>query len=152
MPEQGNGSTRPDQRPTEHADLLGAESAASLADLAAQKLEPAQQQDLVATVVRNLDTPKQQKDAAVAAVNALATEQRAEVADGLLGTPDRKTRQTLWYIVVATLAAAIFIFGFMAFLLLYQGKAAEGPLALATTALGGVVGLVATSPGSGRSG
>jgi hypothetical protein len=43
------------------------------------------------------------------------------------------------------------VFGAMAFLLIYQRKPAEAPLALATTALGGVVGLVATSPGSGRS-
>jgi hypothetical protein len=49
------------------------------------------------------------------------------------------------------MTAAIFVFGSMAFVLIYQGKAAEAPLALATTALGGVVGLVATSPGSGRS-
>jgi hypothetical protein len=58
----------------------------------------------------------------------------------------------LWYIVVGVMALAVFIFGSMAFVLLYQGKAAEAPLALATTALGGVVGLIATSPGSRRSG
>jgi len=40
----------------------------------------------------------------------------------------------------------------MAFVLIYQKKAAEAPLALATTALGGIVGLVATSPGSRGSG
>jgi uncharacterized membrane protein YbhN (UPF0104 family) len=69
----------------------------------------------------------------------------------VLGRPDQRTRQILWYIVAWTMAAAIFVFGAMAFVLIYQKKAAEAPLALATTALGGVVGLVATSPGSGRS-
>jgi hypothetical protein len=108
-------------------------------------------QDLAATVVQSLDTPEQKRAAAEGAVGALSTEQRQDLAESLLGRPDRKTRQNLWYIVVWTMAAAIFVFGSMAFVLIYQKKAAEAPLALATTALGGVVGLVATSPGSGRS-
>jgi hypothetical protein len=69
------------------------------------------------------------------------------LAEGVLGVPDRRTQQILWYIVVWTMVAAIFVFGTMAFVLIYQKKAAEAPLALATTALGGVVGLIATSPG-----
>jgi len=40
----------------------------------------------------------------------------------------------------------------MAFVLVYQKKAAEALLALATGALGAIVGLVATSPGSHSSG
>ena len=74
------------------------------------------------------------------------------VAETVLGSPDRKTRQILWYLVVATLTAADFVFGSMAFVLVYQKKAAEAPLALATAALGAIVGLVATSPGSRGSG
>lgn len=56
----------------------------------------------------------------------------------------------LWYIVVSTLAAAVFVFGSMAFVPVYRKKAAEAPRALVTTALGGIVGLVATSPGRRR--
>lgn len=109
---------------------------------------------LAAAVVQSLETADQQRAAAEGVVSALPTEQKQQVYDSLestLGTPDRRTRRHLWYIVVGSMVGAIFIFGVMAFVLIYQGKAAEAPLALATTALGGVVGLVATSPGSGRS-
>jgi hypothetical protein len=107
-------------------------------------------QDLAATVVQTLDTPQQQRAAAEAVVGTLPSDQQQQLAEGVLGVPDRRTQQRLWYIVVWTLVAAIFVFGAMAFVLIYQKKAAEAPLALATTALGGVVGLIATSPGSGR--
>jgi hypothetical protein len=109
-------------------------------------------QDLAATVVQSLDTPQQQRAAAEAVVGALPTEQRQQLAEGVLGIPDQRTQQNLWYIVIGVMGLAIFIFGSMAFVLLYQKKPAEAPLALATTALGGVVGLLATSPGSRRSG
>jgi hypothetical protein len=108
-------------------------------------------QGLAATVVQSLDTPQEQQAAAEGVMGTLSSQQRAQVAQSVLGTPDTKTRQRLWYVVVFTLAAAVFVFGSMAFVLVYQKKAAEAPLALATTALGGIVGLVATSPGS-RSG
>jgi len=108
-------------------------------------------QDLAASVVRGLDTPEQQKAAAEGVMSAMPVKQRQEVAQSLLGRPDKTTRQVLWYMVVSTLVLAIFVFGTMAFVLIYQKKPAEAPLALATTALGGVVGLVATSPGSGSS-
>ena len=119
---------------------------------AVQMMTPTEQQDLAAAVVRGLDTPEQQKTAAEGVVGALPVEQREQLAESVLGRPDRRTRQNLWYIVIWTLTAAIFVFGSMAFVLIYQKKAAEAPLALATTALGGVVGLVATSPGSQGSG
>jgi hypothetical protein len=109
-------------------------------------------QDLAAAVVETLDTPEQQRAAAEGVIGALPLQQRQQLAESVLGSPDQRTRQVLWYIVIWTMAAAIFVFGAMAFVLIYQGKGAEAPLALATTALGGVVGLVATSPGSGRSG
>ena len=108
-------------------------------------------QGLAATVVQGLDTPEQQKAAAEGVMSAVPLKQRQQVAQSLLGSPDKRTRQTLWYMVVSTLIGAIFVFGTMAFVLIYQKKPAEAPLALATTALGGVVGLVATSPGSGSS-
>jgi hypothetical protein len=108
-------------------------------------------QDMAAAVVRSLETPEQQRAAAEGVMGALSDEQQQQVVETVLGRPDRKTRQHLWYIVIWTMAAAIFVFGSMAFVLIYQSKAAETPLALATTALGGVVGLVATSPGAGRS-
>jgi hypothetical protein len=183
-------ATQPDVEPTAPAPGVAAarsSAAQTAAELAVDRLSPAQQQTMAATVVQNLDTPEQQKAAAEGVVGAmpaeakqdlaatvvqsldtpeqqraaaegvvatLPSEQRQQLAEGVLGlgTPDQKTQQNLWYIVVLTMAAAIFVFGSMAFVLIYQKKAAEAPLALATTALGGTVGLIATSPGSRRSG
>jgi hypothetical protein len=107
-------------------------------------------QGLAATVVQGLPSAQQQA-AAQGVLDTLSNDQRTQLAETVLGSPDRNTRKVLWYVVVSTLAAAVFVFGSMAFVLVYQKKAAEAPLALATTALGGIVGLVATSPGS-RSG
>jgi hypothetical protein len=101
---------------------------------------------VVARVIGNLSTPGQQQDAATAAVGALSPAGQQAVLTSLLGTPDPKTQRTLWYIVVSTIAAAIFVFGVLTFVLILLGKSAEAPLALATTALGGIVGLIATSP------
>jgi hypothetical protein len=114
-------------------------------------LPAAAKQELAATVVQSLDTPEQRAAAAKSALGALSAPQQAAVAESLLGSPDATTRQRLWYVVVGTMALAVFVFGSMAFVLIYQRKAAEAPLALATTALGGLVGLIATSPGSRRS-
>jgi hypothetical protein len=104
-------------------------------------------QDLAATVVRSIDSPTQQRAAAEGAVRSLSDEQRRQIVSAL-GSPDRTTRQILWYIVVSAMVGAIFVFGVMMFILVQSGKPAEAPLALATTALGGLVGLIATSPGS----
>jgi hypothetical protein len=145
---------RPGEEPTASAQAL-ADALPPTTQIAAEQavgtLTPAEQQDLAAAVVQTLDTPEQQRAAAEGVVAALPTEQRQQLAESVLGSPDQRTRQVLWYIVIWTMAAAIFVFGAMAFVLIYQRKPAEAPLALATTALGGVVGLVATSPGSGRS-
>ncbi|MER6126629.1 hypothetical protein ABT173_29240 [Streptomyces sp. NPDC001795] len=107
--------------------------------------------DLAAVLINGMNTDEQKQAAAGRAVDALKPEQRQQLARTVLGQPDARTTQVLWYIVVSTLAAAVFAFGVLAFVLIYQKKSAEAPLALATTALGGVVGLVATSPGSNRS-
>lgn len=108
-------------------------------------------QAMAATMVKGLDTSEQKQAAAEAVLGTLPDDVKQQVAATVLGSPDQRTRQILWYMVVATLTAAVFVFGTMAFVLVYQKKAAEAPLALATAALGGIVGLVATSPG-GRSG
>ena len=50
---------------------------------------------------------------------------------------------------MGSLVAVIVIFGVLSFVLIYQGKHAEATLALATTALGGIVGLI--SPGPSKS-
>jgi hypothetical protein len=106
-------------------------------------------QDLATDVVQSLGT--QQKQAAAQAVmGTLTAEQQEEVAATVLGVPDGKTQRRLWFMVVGTMGAAIFLFGVMAFVLIYQRKPAEAPLALATTALGGVVGLVVTGPVRGK--
>jgi hypothetical protein len=93
----------------------------------------------------------QQKQVAAAAIGGLSQADQEDVAATILGTPDRKTQQRLWYIVIGTMGGAIFVFGILTFLLVLMGKSAEGVLALGTTALGGVVGLVSTSPVSNRS-
>ena len=105
-------------------------------------------QDIATTVVQGLDTPEQKQAAAQAVLSTLPADVKQQVTETVLGSPDQKTRQTLWYLVVWTLTAAVFVFGSMTFVLVYQKKAAEAPLALATAALGGIIGLIATSPGS----
>jgi hypothetical protein len=57
----------------------------------------------------------------------LTTDQQEELAAGVLGAPDRRTQRRLWFMVVGTMGAVIFIFGFMAFVLIYQKKPAEAP-------------------------
>jgi hypothetical protein len=103
--------------------------------------------NLASSVAQGLNTPERQRNV----VSAMPDDQRQQLAS-TLGIPDKRTRQILWYVVVGTLALAVFLFGILAFVLILNGKSAEAPLALATTALGGVVGLVATSPGSSPSG
>ena len=165
------GLDTPEQQKAAAESVIGALTSDAKQDLAASVVQgldtPEQQkaaaegvigaltndakQDLAASVVRGLDNPEQQKAAAEGVLSAMPVKQRQQVAKNLLGSPDKKTRQVLWYIVVSTLVAAIFVFGIIAFVLIYQKKPAEAPLALATTALGGVVGLVATSPGNDSS-
>jgi hypothetical protein len=128
---------------------LGGEQQKQAAAAATDGLPADSKQELVSSLVQSLGT-EQQKQAATAAISGLAQEDQEDVAASILGTPDRKTRQMLWYIVIATIGGAIFVFGILTFVLVLMGKNAEGVLALATTALGGVVGLVSTSPVSGR--
>jgi hypothetical protein len=121
----------------------GQQQQAAVAAMSA--LAPESTSAAVGEVVGNLSTPGQQQDAATAAVGALSPAGQQAVLTSLLGTPDPKTQRRLWYIVVSTIAAAIFVFGVLTFVLILLGKSAEAPLALATTALGGIVGLIATS-------
>jgi hypothetical protein len=102
--------------------------------------------DVVGTMVGNLGSADQVR-AAAAAMNALPAQRQQDLANSILGTPSSKVQGSLWLIVVITISAAIFIFGVLSFVLVLSGRGAEGPLALATTALGGIVGLIATTPG-----
>lgn len=104
-----------------------------------------EQQEVTAEVVSQLDAD-QQREAAVAALSALPRAGQEEVFARVLGKPDPKIQRALWYIVVLTISAAIFVFGALTFTLILLGKNGEAPLALAATALGGFVGLIATSP------
>jgi hypothetical protein len=92
------------------------------------------QQDLATTMVKSLDRPQQ-----------------TEVLETVFGPLDNETRKTILKVVIYTLTTVVFLFGVMAFMLLYQGKGAEAPLTLATTALGAIVGLIAINPGGRRS-
>ena len=131
--------------------LDSTEQQKSAAEAVVGALPAEAKQDLAATVVRSLESPEERKAAAQSAFGVLSTTQQVQLAENVLGSPDAKTRRRLWYMVVATMIVALFFFGSMSFVLIYQRKAAEAPLALATTALGALVGLVATSPGTRRS-
>ncbi|WP_320777730.1 hypothetical protein [Streptomyces sp. CRN 30] len=104
--------------------------------------------DVAEALVQGISAPDQRRAVAERVVGTLHPKQQQRLAESVLGRPDKATRQTLWFIVVWTMTVAVFVFGALAFVLIYRGRPAEAPLALATTALGGVVGLVATSPGS----
>jgi hypothetical protein len=105
------------------------------------------QPDILTTAIDNLPA-SEQKATVKKSYLALSPQDQEDLASTGLGSPDAKTRQKIWYVVVGTMAAALFVFGTMAFVLILRGDAAEAPLALATAALGGLVGLVATSPGA----
>jgi hypothetical protein len=128
---------------------LPAEQQQAAAAAAAAEVSNEATPRLVATVVNALPTDQKQA-AAQAAMSTLSQDQRGALAASILGEPNPKTQQMLWYIVVGSMGLSIFVFGIMAFLLINWGKAGDAPLALATTALGGVVGLVASGPGRGR--
>jgi len=109
-------------------------------------------QQLATTAADHLSI-EQRRGVAQDIVASLPAEQRQQVAENVIGPlalPDSGTSNRLWTIVVSTLTAAVFIFGTMAFILVLRREPAEAPLALATTALGGIVGLVATTPGAQR--
>ncbi|MDQ4021576.1 MAG: hypothetical protein M3257_08115, partial [Actinomycetota bacterium] len=120
-----------------------------LAATTVETLSDDSKQELVGNVVQSLGTD-QQKQLAATAVDSLSQADKEDVAASILGIPDRKTQQMLWYIVIGMMGGAIFVFGILAFVLVLNDKSAEGVVALATTALGGVVGLVSTSPVSSR--
>jgi hypothetical protein len=110
-------------------------------------LPAAAKQDLAAAVVRSMDSPEQQKAAAQSALGALSAPQQAQVAESVLGSPDAKTRQRLWYIVVGTMAVAVFFFGSMAFALIYPEEGGGG-----TARAGDDGARCARRPGSHQSG
>jgi hypothetical protein len=132
--------------------LPSSEQKQEAAAAAAAEVAPEAKPELVAKVVQQLPSNEQKQAAAAAAMGQLSQADQEAVAlgAGVLDLPDAITQRRLWYMVVGTMGIAIFVFGVMAFLLLNWGKPAEAPLALATTALGGIVGLVATSPGRSR--
>lgn len=90
----------------------------------------------------------QLEDAATKALGSLPAAAQQRVVGGL-SAPDAETNRWLWKVVVGSLIAIVVIFGVLAFVLIYQKKSAEAPLALATTALGGIVGLLAPGPNQG---
>jgi hypothetical protein len=118
------------------------------ATAAVNALPPEATPAVMARVIVNMSNTDQQQQAATAAVNALSPAGQQQVLSSVLGTPDAKTQRTLWYVVISTVSGAIFVFGVLTVVLIILGKNAEGALALATTALGGIVGLIATSPGA----
>jgi hypothetical protein len=74
--------------------------------------------EFVGQVVQQLDNDQQKQKAATAALAAVSPTGQAEVAAnaGVLDLPDKMTQRRLWYMVVGTMAVAIFVFGVMAFL------------------------------------
>ena len=146
MPDDNQGSTT-SQRPEDVAATVQGMNSDDQKAAVKGIFDVLSDDNLASSVAQGLNTPERQRSV----VSAMPDDQRQQLAS-TLGVPDKKTRQILWYVVVGTLALAVFLFGILAFVLILNGKSAEAPLALATTALGGVVGLVATSPGSSASG
>ncbi|MQS15991.1 hypothetical protein F7Q99_28005 [Streptomyces kaniharaensis] len=145
------GSGHPENETAQRTGTENPSTAAGDMIKSAQALPDEEKASLVAALAQSIATPEQQQAVAEHVVRALPQEQQQRLTETVLGKPDKRTRQVLWYIVVWTMTSAVFVFGVLAFVLIYQNKHAEAPLALATTALGGVVGLVATSPGSNPS-
>lgn len=131
-------NTLGDQRRSQAVEGVDDTAKRQLAATAVDHLSPAQRQDVAEGIVATLP-PRQQQ-------------QVVEYVTGPLSTPNAGTTNRLWIIVVSTLTLALFVFGTMAFVLVLRREPAEAPLALATTALGGIVGLVATTPGARRHG
>lgn len=105
--------------------------------------------EAVGAGLQRLPAPELEK-AAGKALSQLPADAKERVAGGL-SAPDPKTNNLLWRVVVYSLIGIVGLFGAFTFVLIYQGKSAEAVLALATTALGGIVGLItpAATRGSG---
>ena len=113
---------------------------------------PAEQQMAAAQDIATALPPEAQQDLATSFVKSLDPTQQTEVFETVFGPLDNETRKKILKVVIYTLTAVVFLFGVMTFMLLYQRKAADAPLTLATTALGAIVGLIAISPGGRRPG
>jgi hypothetical protein len=75
------------------------------------------------------------------------TDRQAAMSPFALPAPtNQASLTTLWILILMLLGLAVFTFGTMTFVLVYQKKSAEGTLALATAALGAIVGLISPSP------
>jgi hypothetical protein len=77
-------------------------------------------QDMAATVVQGLDTPVQKQAAAQTVLGTLPADIQQQVASTVLGSASQHTRDNLWYLVVWTLTVAVFVFGSMTFVRIYQ--------------------------------
>jgi hypothetical protein len=113
-----------------------------------QSLPAASVGDAVEAGLASLQGPQLEATASNAFDRLPATAQK-RIASGVLEPPDEKTSNFLWKVVVCSLIAVVVIFGVLTFVLIYQKKSAEAPLALATTALGGIVGLLSPGPSKG---
>ncbi len=104
-------------------------------------------EEAVGAGLQRLQAP-QLESATSTALSHLSPAAQQRVVGGL-GSPDAATNRWLWKCVVGSLVAVVIVFGVLTFVLIYQKKSAEATLALATTALGGIVGLI--SPGPSKS-
>ena len=171
MTSLGQGLGSPERKKAAILDVataLPAEQQMAAAQDIATALPPEAQQDLATSLGQSLESPERQKaaaqdiatalppeaqqDLATSFVKSLDPTQQTEVFETVFGPLDNETRKKILKVVIYTLTAVVFLFGVMTFMLLYQRKAADAPLTLATTALGAIVGLIAISPGGRRPG
>lgn len=102
-------------------------------------------QDLTGVLTSGMNTD-QKKNTLTQLAMAVPAADRQDVVESVLGPPDTRTRNAIWLAVVYTLVGVIFVFGGISFVLILLKKgSAEVPLTLATTALGAVIGLVASN-------
>jgi thioredoxin-like negative regulator of GroEL len=133
------------------ASALPSEAKQDLATTLGQSLRSPEQQKATAQDIASALPSEAKQDFATTFVKSLNHPQQTQVLETVFGPLDNETGKKLLKVVIYTLTAVVFLFGAMAFMLLYQSKGAEAPLTLATTALGAIVGLIAISPGGRRS-
>ena len=125
-------------------DQLGQPQKAAQVMQGIESLSAPDLEQAVGAGLNRLPAP-QLESAASAALGALSPDAQQRVTGGLT-TPDAATNRWLWKVVVVSLVAVVIVFGVLTFVLILKGKSAEAPLALATTALGGIVGLLSPGP------
>ena len=91
------------------------------------------------------------RDDVVQSYQALSAEDQAAVRSQLLPPPPEKALGDIWKLLLSGLLGVAFLAGLAVFVLYAKDNAAAGAfLAVTTTVVGALIGLIAPSPVSGR--